>query len=173
MRLDGREPTYAGNVVCPSLAGATNWMSPAYSPASGLVYVQTIEQCNVFTKRDETWERGKGFFGGTARAVPGERVVSSLRAIELESGRIAWDRPHGSGARPWGGVLSTAGGVVFYGDGDGTFTAADAMNGAPLWHFHTNDTFKASPMTYLAGGRQFVAIAAGQNVIAFGLPDGQ
>ena len=47
------------------------------------------------------------------------------------------------------------------------------MNGAPLWHFHTNDTFKASPMTYLAGGRQFVAIAAGQNVIAFGLPDGQ
>ena len=173
VRLDGREPTYAGNVVCPSLAGATNWMSPAYSPATGLVYVQTIEQCNVFTKRDETWERGKAFFGGTARAVPGERVVSSLRAIELESGRIAWDRPHGSEIRPWGGVLSTAGGVVFYGEGDGTFTAADVVTGAPLWHFHTNDTFKASPMTYLAGGRQFVAIAAGQNVIAFGLSGGE
>ncbi len=169
-KLAGKEPSYAGNVVCPSLAGATNWMSPAFSPSTGLVYVQTIEQCNVFTKRDETWQRGRAFFGGAARAVPGERVVSSLRAIDLQTGRIVWDQPHAPEARPWSGVLSTAGGLIFYGDGAGTFTAADAGNGEPRWHFHTNDLWKASPMTYMAGGQQFVAIAAGQNVIAFGLP---
>ena len=170
-KLPGEEPTYGGNEVCPSLAGATNWMSPSYSPTAGLVYVQTVEQCNIFTKRDETWQRGKAFFGGAARAVPGERVASSLRAIQLETGEIAWDRPHGNAGRPWTGVLSTDGGIVFYGDGGGTFTAADASNGEPLWHFHANDRWRASPMTYLAGGRQFVAVAAGFNIIAFALPE--
>ncbi len=172
-KLPGREPTYAGNQVCPSLAGATNWMSPSYSPRTGLVYVQTIEQCNIFTKRDETWQRGKGYFGGAARAVPGERIVSSLRAIHLQTGQIAWDRPHGSSERAWTGVLSTDGDLVFYGDADGTFTAADAATGEALWHFHTNDRWKASPMTYRAGGRQFVAVAAGFNIIAFALPGGE
>jgi PQQ-dependent dehydrogenase (methanol/ethanol family) len=169
-KLPGKEPTYAGNEVCPSLAGATNWMAPAYSPSSGLVYVQTVEQCNIYTKRDETWQRGKGFFGGASRNVPGERPVNSVRAIKLETGEIVWDRPHGSPGRPWTGVLSTDGGVIFYGDGDGTFTAADASNGNPLWHFHTNERWRASPMTYLAGGKQFVAVAAGFNIIAFALP---
>lgn len=171
LKLPGKEPTYGGNEVCPSLAGATNWMSPSYSPRTGLTYVQTIEQCNIFTKRDETWQRGQGYFGGAARAVPGERVVSSLRAIELETGEIAWDRPHGKPERPWTGVLSTDGGVVFYGDGDGTFTAADSATGEPLWHFHTNDHWKASPMTYLAGDKQYVAVAAGFNIVAFALPN--
>ena len=134
-KLPGMEPTYGGIEVCPSLAGATNWMSPSYSPQTGLVYVQTIEQCNVFTKRDETWKRGRAFFGGAARAVPGERVVSSVRAVSLESGEIVWDRPHGTPDRPWTGVLSTDGGIVFYGDGSGTFTAADARTGDTLWHF--------------------------------------
>jgi alcohol dehydrogenase (cytochrome c) len=169
-KLPGKEPTYGGNEVCPSLAGATNWMSPSYSPSTGLVYVQAVEQCNIFTKRDETWQRGKGFFGGASRGVPGERAVSSVRAIQLATGEIIWDRPHGSPGRPWTGVLSTDTGLVFYGDGSGTFTAADASNGKPLWHFHTNDTWRASPMTYMAGGKQYVAIAAGFNIIAFALP---
>ncbi len=170
-KLPGKEPTYGGNEVCPSLAGATNWMSPSYSPGTGLVYVQTVEQCNIFTKRDERWQRGKGFFGGAARAVPSELVVSSVRAIQLETGEIVWDRPHGSPRRPWTGVLSTDGGIVFYGDGNGTFTAADASSGELLWHFYTNDRWRASPMTYLAGGRQYVAVAAGFNIIAFALPE--
>jgi alcohol dehydrogenase (cytochrome c) len=58
---------------------------------------------------------------------------------------------------------------VFYGDDSGAFAAVDAASGKPLWHFHTNQLWKASPMTYTVDGRQFVAIAAGSNVIAFGL----
>lgn len=67
-------------------------------------------------------------------------------------------------------MLSTAGGLVFFGDDSGAFAAVDARSGQPLWHFHTSQLWKASPMTYLAGGRQFVAIAAGASILAFALP---
>jgi outer membrane protein assembly factor BamB len=66
-----------------------------------------------------------------------------------------------SGGR--GGVLSTAGGVVFFGGDDGAFSAVDAKTGKLLWSFPANQLWKASPMTYLA-------IAAGSNIVAFGLP---
>jgi alcohol dehydrogenase (cytochrome c) len=66
-------------------------------------------------------------------------------------------------------VLSTAGGLVFFGDDSGAFAAIDAKTGKPLWHFHTSQVWKASPMTYMAGGEQFVCIAAGGNILAFGL----
>ena len=70
----------------------------------------------------------------------------------------------------WGGVLSTAGGLVFFCDESGAFAAVDAKTGKPLWHFHTNQGWHASPMTYTVDGKQYVAVAAGSNVIAFGLP---
>ena len=73
-------------------------------------------------------------------------------------------------ADTWGGVLSTAGGLVFFGDDSGAFAAADAATGTPLWHFHTNERWKASPMTYLVNGKQYVAVAAGSNIVAFALP---
>jgi alcohol dehydrogenase (cytochrome c) len=170
-KLPDKEPTYGGTEVCPSVAGATNWMSPAYNPNTGLVYVQTTEQCNIFTKREETWQRGRSFYGGSGRGVPGEQPAQSVRAIQLETGEIAWDHPHTAPGRPWTGVLSTAGGVLFYADGDGTFVAADATSGERLWHFHTNDRWRASPMTYSVGGKQYVAVAAGMNIIAFALPE--
>ncbi|HTF67633.1 MAG TPA: hypothetical protein VK638_33635, partial [Edaphobacter sp.] len=74
-------------------------------------------------------------------------------------------------ADTWGGVLSTAGGVVFYGADDEAFSAADAKTGKPLWRFQTNQPPHASPMTYLFEHKQYVAIAAGPNIIAFGLPN--
>jgi glucose dehydrogenase len=65
--------------------------------------------------------------------------------------------------------MATAGGLVFYGDGSGAFVAADAKSGKLLWHFNTGQSWKASPMTYTADGRQFIAIAAGSTIVAFGL----
>ena len=73
--------------------------------------------------------------------------------------------------RTWGGVLSTAGGLVFYGDDSGAFVALDAATGKPLWNFHANVTWKASPMTYFVDGRQYVAVAAGSQVMAFALAE--
>jgi alcohol dehydrogenase (cytochrome c) len=72
--------------------------------------------------------------------------------------------------RSGGGVLSTAGCVVFFGDDNGALAAVDAKTGKALWHFHTNEILRASPMTYMVDGKQYVAIASGSNIIAFGLP---
>jgi alcohol dehydrogenase (cytochrome c) len=68
-------------------------------------------------------------------------------------------------------VLSTASGLVFFGENSGAFMAADATTGAILWQFPTNQVWKASPMTYQFDHKQYVAIAAGIGIIAFGLPD--
>jgi len=66
-------------------------------------------------------------------------------------------------------VMSTASGLVFFGENSGAFVAADAANGKVLWQFSTNQTWKASPMTYVFDNKQYVAIAVGQSIMAFGL----
>jgi alcohol dehydrogenase (cytochrome c) len=70
----------------------------------------------------------------------------------------------------WGGTLSTAGGVVIFGEDSGALMAADAEKGKPLWSFQTSQLWKASPMTYMFDNDQLIAVAAGPNIIAFGLP---
>ncbi len=89
----------------------------------------------------------------------------------MQAGNIAWEIEQKVPAPNYGGVLSTAGGVVFYSESSGGFAAVDAKSGRTLWHFETSQSPKASPMTYMAGGRQYVAIASGSNVIAFALPE--
>jgi alcohol dehydrogenase (cytochrome c) len=67
--------------------------------------------------------------------------------------------------------MSTASGLVFYGENSGSFMAVDAANGKILWQFPTNQVWKASPMTYMFDNKQYVAIAVGQDIVSFGLPD--
>ena len=69
------------------------------------------------------------------------------------------------------GVLSTAGGLVFFGETSGGFAAVDAKSGKYLWHFEASEPWKASPITYMVDGRQYVAIASGSNILSFALPD--
>jgi alcohol dehydrogenase (cytochrome c) len=167
------EPTVEGTKTCPAVAGAANWMSTAYNPATGLFYVMATESCAIYTKSAAWWEPGKSFYGGGARRVPGESNERFLRAIDIQTGKIAWEVPQISSNLPgggWGGVLSTRGGLLFYCDDSGAFAAVDARNGKPLWNFHTNQGWHASPMTYMVEGRQYVAVAAGSNIIAFALP---
>ena len=68
-------------------------------------------------------------------------------------------------------MLAISSGLLFYCDETGAFAAVDSATGAPLWHMHLNTSWKASPMTYLARGKQYVAVAAGGNIVAFGLPE--
>jgi PQQ-dependent dehydrogenase (methanol/ethanol family) len=168
--LESSVPTAEGVKVCPSVEGASNWMSTAFNPATKLFYVMALEKCNIFTKSDAVWKAGESYYGGDARTIPGEPGQKFLRALDIETGRVVWEFPQIGTANSWGGVLSTAGGVVFFGEDSGAFAAVDAATGKALWHFHTSELWKASPMTYLAGGEQFVAIAAGSNILAFGLP---
>jgi alcohol dehydrogenase (cytochrome c) len=168
--IPGVEPTAAGTKVCPAVEGASNWMSVAYHPGTGLYYVMALEACDIIRKSAAVWQPGQSYYGGDAKKAPGETRRKVLRAIELQTGRTAWELPMNGPARTWGGALATAGGLVFFGHDDGDFAAVDARTGAPLWSFPANQVWKSSPMTYMAGGRQLIATAAGTSIIAFALP---
>jgi alcohol dehydrogenase (cytochrome c) len=161
-------PTADGRTVCPAVEGATNWFSTAFSPSTGLYYVQALEKCTVYARVPETWRAGESFYGGTTRRAsePGQKV---LRAIDVKTGAVAWELPQTGPASSWGGTLATAGGLVFLGEDSGALMAVDAANGTPLWQFQTSVQWKASPMTYAFDGRQHIAVAAGPNILAFRL----
>ena len=168
-RIPGREPSVQGTMVCPSVVGATNWMSPAFNPATGLYYVMALERCSIFRKSAVWFEPGQSFYGGSTQNVPGESGTKYLRAIDIQTGKVRWEYPQTGTSNTWGGVLSTAADVVFFGEDSGAFAAVDARDGQLLWHFPANASWKGSPMTYTAGGRQFIAVAGGANVFAFAL----
>ena len=171
LRVPDMEPSLEGRRVCPSLEGASNWYSTSFNPATGLYYVQTNDKCGVFTKIPMEWAAGRGYMGGSFAQAPDEPAQRVLRAINIQTGKVAWELPQTGPVTSWGGVLSTAGGIVIFGEDSGSLMAADAVTGKPLWSFQANQNWKASPMTYVFDNKQHVAVAAGSAVIAFGLPD--
>ncbi len=128
-------PTVEGAEICPSMDGASNWMSTAYHPGTGLFYLLALEKCNVFSKNSEWWKQGESFYGGTARPVPAEEPRKYLRAMDPQTGKIAWEYEQTGPGEAWGGLIATASGLIFFGDDDGSFAALDAKTGKPLWHF--------------------------------------
>jgi PQQ-dependent dehydrogenase (methanol/ethanol family) len=178
IELPGSVPTPEGTPTCPDIRGAANWMSTAYNPATGLYYLMAIENCGVYrsTQFGGRPAAGRGRAGGSIAgglfSVPGgEPPRRYLRAIEMQTGDIKWEVEQKVPTPNYGGALSTAGGLVFYSESSGGFAAVDAKTGRTLWHFETSQEPKASPMTYTANGRQYVAISSGSNVLAFALPE--
>ena len=102
---------------------------------------------------------------------PGEPAQRVLRAIDIHTGKAKWEIPQVGPVTSWGGVLSTAGGIVVFGDDSGALAAADATNGKLLWSFPANQNWKASPMTYMFDNKQYLAVAAGSSILAFAIPD--
>jgi PQQ-dependent dehydrogenase (methanol/ethanol family) len=92
-----------------------------------------------------------------------------LRALDIETGKVLWEIPQTGSSNNYAGTLLTDGGVVFYGASSGEFSAVEAKTGRALWHFETQEGWHASPMTYTVDGRQYVAIAAGANILSFAL----
>ncbi len=137
---------------CPS--DAANWDSTAFSPDTRLYYFLALEECT-----------------GKPTGYPDQTGQRFLRALNIETGELVWEIPQPGPARAktWTGVLATAGGLVFYGQPNGGFAAVDQRTGQTLWHFPTNVRMKASPMTFTVAGKQYVAVAAGPNILCFGL----
>ncbi len=157
------KPTMGGTVTCPAVRGATNWYSTAYNPQSKLFYVMAVEDCNLYR------QAGSWFVPYNDPANPPQKI---LRALDIQTGKIVWEQVQiGAPESNYTGVLSTAGGLIFYGESGGSFAAADAKSGKTLWHFNTSAVWKASPMTYTVHGKQHVAIAAGGNILSFTLND--
>jgi PQQ-dependent dehydrogenase (methanol/ethanol family) len=149
-----------GELRCPE--HATNWNGTAFSPVTRLYYVMATEKCAV-NLLPGSWKKEQ------PRPDPGTKY---LRAIDIETGRIAWEIPQVGpvDGKRVAGILGTAGGLLFYGDPSGYFVAASERDGKTLWRVPLNATLKTSPMTYSVGGRQYVAIAAGSNIVSFALP---
>jgi PQQ-dependent dehydrogenase (methanol/ethanol family) len=158
------ETNTGGVKTCPAVRGATNWYSTAFDPRSNLYYVMVVEDCSIYRQAKQG---GFGFIDN-----PRDPGMKFLRALNMETGEIAWEIPQiGSVERNYSGVLATSTGLVFYGESSGAFAAVDAKNGKTLWHFDAGSVWKASPMTYTAAGRQYIAIASGANILSFALPD--
>ena len=162
--LPANETTEQGVKTCPSVRGATNWYSTAYNPSTQLFYVMTVEDCGLYRKAQQ---------GGFGRFVdPANPPQKILRAFNIETGKVGWQIVlPGPVQSNYSGVLSTSGGLLFFGESSGGFAAVDARTGRYLWHFETNRPIKASPMTYAIAGKQYIAIASGANILSFALPE--
>ncbi len=160
--LPANKPTRAGIKTCPAVRGATNWYSTAFDPETNFFYVMTVEDCSIYKQS----QRG-GYEGYRDPSDPG---LKYLRAFDISAGKVVWEVPQvGPQEANYSGVLSTAGGIVFFGETGGGFAAVDARTGKTLWTFKATEAWKASPMTYMMNGRQYVAIASGSNILSFAL----
>ncbi len=162
-------PSYEGALVYPDDDGAANWYSPSYSPQTNLIYQNVREKGATYYLSDANYEPGKIYMGASRRSVTGEDPRGFLRALDAMTGDLVWEiEVH---TPPWGGLMSTAGGLVFSGTIEGDFFAADAASGDILWRFQTGGRVYANPITYMSEGRQFIAIAAGSGLFTFALPE--
>jgi outer membrane protein assembly factor BamB len=166
-------PSPSGVTVCPGDLGASNFQSVAYSAATGLFYVQAREGCSIYTlsSPDPSWRAGAEYSGGVTSEAASAARRKHLRAINPVTGSIVWDYPEQGYSLSLGGVLATAGGLVFFGDDMGALSAADSSTGALLWTyaFPSPRSIKGSPMTFELSGKQYVAIAAPSSVLVFSL----
>jgi alcohol dehydrogenase (cytochrome c) len=154
-------------ISCPAHTGGKNWPPTAYSPHTGLYYIPVIESCNkaFASVAPENWNAAdrKWFLGGapyfTFEDPRSGRITGSVTAIDVSNGVVV---------RKWetefpmlGGVLATAGGLVFTGTADGAVVALDDTTLEELWRFETGSSINAPPMSYAAAGTQYIAIEVG------------
>jgi alcohol dehydrogenase (cytochrome c) len=164
------EPTAEGTLICPGVVGGTNWFSPSYSEATHLFYVMALEACSVYFRKPAPFAEGSTYYAGGTKRSPGASSQKVLLAFDPETQTIAWQYPQMGEGHSWGGVMSTATGLVFFADDADFFEAVDAQTGKSLWHFNTGQTLHASPMSYAVNGKQYVAIASGSDLFSFALP---
>jgi len=148
--------------VCPNLIGGKNWMPMSYNPQTKLVYLPTMNLCMDMEGAEPKYSRGQFFLGAEfdlGKTGPGGHLGSTLAWDPIKQEKV-WQN---TDALPYvGGMLTTAGGLVFHGDLRGAFKALDAKSGRTLWQFNTGSGISAAPMTYELDGKQYVAVVSGR-----------
>jgi len=156
-KLIGRNETVPGKTtnICPSEDGAKEWGQVAYSPRTELVYLPVVEMCNDLIL-PVTPNVAPSFVFTTP---PGGPSYTHLDAVNPVTGEVQWTYPYKF--RIWSSIVATAGDLMFTGDPEGHFFALDARTGKKLWSFQTGGGNHGSPVTYMAGGRQYIATPSG------------
>ncbi|WP_414696682.1 pyrroloquinoline quinone-dependent dehydrogenase [Paraburkholderia sp.] len=172
-------PTAEGARMLPGANGGVEWSPMAFDPKRRLAYAANLHQPMTYQVEDASYPGGsKLWLGGAFKTIPSEAQWGKLVAVNVDTGKIAWsyktDQPL------IGGVLATAGGLVFNGEGNGLFRAFDSSTGKMLWQFQCGAGVNAPAVSYMVHGKQYVAVAAGGNtqldfkrgntVLVFALP---
>ena len=163
-------PTAEGTRMCPSYGGGTNWYSPTYSETTHLFYFLALDDCSVFKVKTEDFEEGRAYYSTGAGHMPNEKGKKYLMAFDPFKDKFAWINPQTGPGHSSGGVMSTASGLVAFGDDSEEFEVVDGRTGHPLYHFNVGQPLHASPMSYAVNGKQYFAIAAGNDLFTFALP---
>jgi len=166
VRASGTIPTLEGAKVWPSVAGASNWYSPSFSPRHNLLYVAVRESGALYYTGEAEYKEGEQFNGGGFRSIPGEQEWGAVRAFDPATGEMKWE--HKLFSPPWAGVLATAGNLVFGGTNEGQIFALQASTGKALWHFQAGGAARSNPVSYAVDGKQYIAVAMGNTLYVLG-----
>jgi alcohol dehydrogenase (cytochrome c) len=167
--LPGHLPDEEGNKTCPDLGGGTNFMSPSFDPTSKLFFVTARETCATFYGYDQKFIQGEQYTGGGTQRPRDQKNFGALRAIDPVTATVKWEFRYTSVSAS--GVLTTASGLVFAGDGDGNLMAFESRTGKNLWHYQLGSSMRSTAgTTYMLDGRQYLLVPAGSMLTAFALP---
>jgi len=172
-------PTPEGARMLPGANGGVEWSPMAIDPNQRLVYAINLHQPMTYHVESTPYPEGKIWLGGAFKVIPSEEQWGNITAVDYDTGKIRWKVKT---PQPMiGGVLATAGGLVFTGEGNGQFRAYDAATGSVLWSFQAGAGVNAPPSSYTVDGQQYIVVAAGgntqlnykrgNNIIAFTLAD--
>jgi PQQ-dependent dehydrogenase (methanol/ethanol family) len=154
-------PTPEGKRMLPGANGGVEWSPMAIDPNLRLVYAANLHQPMTYHVEASKYPGGKLWLGGAFKTIPGEEQWGRLVAVNMDTGKVAWGVKT---PQPLiGGVLSTAGGLVFNGEGNGWFKAFDSKTGKELWKYFCGAGVNAPPVSYTINGKQYIAVAAGGN----------
>ena len=155
-------PTPEGARMLPGANGGVEWSPIATNPGLGLAYAINLHQPMTYEVQSAPYPQGKLWLGGAFKVIPSEEQAGYIAAVDYNTGKIRWNVKT---PQPMiGGILATAGGLVFTGEGNGRFRAYDARNGNVLWTFQAGAGVNAPPSSYTVGGKQYIVVGAGGNV---------
>jgi PQQ-dependent dehydrogenase (methanol/ethanol family) len=154
-------PTPQGARMLPGANGGVEWSPMAIDPGARLVYAANLHQPMTYHVEPSAYPGGKLWLGGAFKTIPGEEQWGRLVAVNMDTGKIVWGVKT---PQPLiGGLLATAGGLVFNGEGNGWFKAFDSKTGKELWKYQCGAGVNAPPVSYTVNGKQYIAVAAGGN----------
>jgi len=155
-------PAKDGARMLPGANGGVEWSPMAIDPTLGLSYAINLHQPMTYHVEETPYSDGKLWLGGAVKVIPDEQQWGNVTAVDYNTGSIRWKVKT---AQPMiGGVLATAGGVLFTGEGNGLFKAYDSASGELLWQDQADAGVNAPPASYNVGGTQYIVVGAGGNV---------